>query len=752
MRKRKYEIRVSLHKSIIRIIVLLLCFIVIGVLSIQLIRHLFYEDIKRESSSIIDNYADKLSNSSRAVKTINDLMDNRLELAAELIANSSNDMSVSELNNLTIEYNLWELNIYDQDMTIIKSNKYKQIGWEIPECHPAYEFFTNANGEKTFIEDIRKDYLSDRYVKYIYRVNEEGYIVQMGFPADEYYNLIERFQTDRILEELNQFSNVVGAFFIDNDLKVVQQKSSINNYEFQLDYDKKVAIQYDDEYFGQEHGHEEIFELMKPVYRDDNKLGTLAISYSIGELVKKTQWVYFLDVAALSILFIMIARVMYNIYTKNEKLKQLVYYDGITGLPNLEYLSEYYQGLIADRREEEKNKNKALILIDVINYNLISLIHGYEEGNDLLKQAAKQVNTLLADNEKLFKIAESKFVIFVGQYNDKRYLRGIAEKITLLFDVETKDSSIDGHVTVQIGINEIKNNQEDILDILKNAQIAAQEDYTNNDCRCSFFNASMGHKIERKNNIENEIDSFIKGENNNIYLDYQPQLDLKTNRICGFEALARMKSEELGQVSPIEFIPIAEESNLIIDLGLILLKKTCIFLNKLNKQGFNDIIIAVNVSVKQILRHDFANNVMKIIEETNIKASNLELEITESEVVDKFDIVNMNLAKLKNIGISIALDDFGTGYSSLARLRLLSIDRLKIDKTFIDRISKSEFENVIVGDIISLSHKLGLKTVAEGVEEEGQKSYLINNKCDIMQGYLFSKPVSQKEALQMLKE
>ena len=752
MRKRKYEIGVSLHKSIIRIIVLLLCFIVIGVLSIQLIRHLFYEDIKRESSSIIDNYADKLSNSSRAVKTINDLMDNRLELAAELIANSSNDLSHVELNKLVEEYNLWELNIYDQNMTIIKSNRYKQIGWEIPEGHPAYDFFINYNGEKTFIENIRKDYLSDRYVKYIYRVNEEGYIVQMGFSADEYYKLIEHFQIERILKELNQFSNIVGALFIDNNLNVVHQESSINNYEFNLDYNRRLAIQYDEEYFDQAHGHEELYDLMKPVYRDDNKLGTLALSYSIGDLAKKIRWIYFLDVTALVFLFILTAKLMYSIYIKNEKLEQLVYYDGTTGLPNLDYLEEYYRGSIYERKEGENNEDQAVILIDIINYNLISLIHGYEEGKDLLKQATKQVNTLLADNEILFKVGESKFVIFVDQYKDKEHLRGIAEEITFLFDATTKDSSIDSHVSVQIGINEIEDNQEDILNILKNAQIAAQEGNTNNDCSCSFFNARMGHEIQRKKKIENEIESFIKEENNNIYLVYQPQLDLQSNRISGLEALARMKSEELGQISPVEFISIAEESNLIIGLGLILLKEACIFLNKLNKQGFKDIIVAVNVSVKQILRHDFADNVMKIIEETNIKASNLEIEITESEVADKFDIVNMNLAKLKSIGISIALDDFGTGYSSLERLRMLSIDRLKIDKTFIDRISETELEKVIVGDIISLSHKLGLKTVAEGVEEEEQKRYLINNKCDIMQGYLFSKPVSQEEVLKMLKE
>ena len=752
MRKRKYELGVSLHKSIIRIIVLLLCFIVIGVLSIQLIRHLFYEDIKRESSSIIDNYADKLSNSSRAVKTINDLMDNRLELAAELIANSSNDLSHVELNKLVEEYNLWELNIYDQNMTIIKSNRYKQIGWEIPEGHPAYDFFINYNGEKTFIENIRKDYLSDRYVKYIYRVNEEGYIVQMGFSADEYYKLIEHFQIERILKELNQFSNIVGALFIDNNLNVVHQESSINNYEFNLDYNRRLAIQYDEEYFDQAHGHEELYDLMKPVYRDDNKLGTLALSYSIGDLAKKIRWIYFLDVTALVFLFILTAKLMYSIYIKNEKLEQLVYYDGTTGLPNLDYLEEYYRGSIYERKEGENNEDQAVILIDIINYNLISLIHGYEEGKDLLKQATKQVNTLLADNEILFKVGESKFVIFVDQYKDKEHLRGIAEEITFLFDATTKDSSIDSHVSVQIGINEIEDNQEDILNILKNAQIAAQEGNTNNDCSCSFFNARMGHEIQRKKKIENEIESFIKEENNNIYLVYQPQLDLQSNRISGLEALARMKSEELGQISPVEFISIAEESNLIIGLGLILLKEACIFLNKLNKQGFKDIIVAVNVSVKQILRHDFADNVMKIIEETNIKASNLEIEITESEVADKFDIVNMNLAKLKSIGISIALDDFGTGYSSLERLRMLSIDRLKIDKTFIDRISETELEKVIVGDIISLSHKLGLKTVAEGVEEEEQKRYLINNKCDIMQGYLFSKPVSQEEVLKMLKE
>ena len=724
----------------------------VGVLSIQIIRHFFYEGIKSDSKSIISNYANELSNSNRALETINNLMGNRLELAAELIANSSNDLSHVELNKLVEEYNLWELNIYDQNMTIIKSNRYKQIGWEIPEGHPAYDFFINYNGEKTFIENIRKDYLSDRYVKYIYRVNEEGYIVQMGFSADEYYKLIEHFQIERILKELNQFSNIVGALFIDNNLNVVHQESSINNYEFNLDYNRRLAIQYDEEYFDQAHGHEELYDLMKPVYRDDNKLGTLALSYSIGDLAKKIRWIYFLDVTALVFLFILTAKLMYSIYIKNEKLEQLVYYDGTTGLPNLDYLEEYYRGSIYERKEGENNEDQAVILIDIINYNLISLIHGYEEGKDLLKQATKQVNTLLADNEILFKVGESKFVIFVDQYKDKEHLRGIAEEITFLFDATTKDSSIDSHVSVQIGINEIEDNQEDILNILKNAQIAAQEGNTNNDCSCSFFNARMGHEIQRKKKIENEIESFIKEENNNIYLVYQPQLDLQSNRISGLEALARMKSEELGQISPVEFISIAEESNLIIGLGLILLKEACIFLNKLNKQGFKDIIVAVNVSVKQILRHDFADNVMKIIEETNIKASNLEIEITESEVADKFDIVNMNLAKLKSIGISIALDDFGTGYSSLERLRMLSIDRLKIDKTFIDRISETELEKVIVGDIISLSHKLGLKTVAEGVEEEEQKRYLINNKCDIMQGYLFSKPVSQEEVLKMLKE
>ena len=172
-------------------------------------------------------------------------------------------------------------------------------------------------------------------------------------------------------------------------------------------------------------------------------------------------------------------------------------------------------------------------------------------------------------------------------------------------------------MATKIGINEIVDPSKDILDIVRNAQIAANRNITN-DCDCEFYNNLMAKELTRRNCIANEIERFIKGDSDSIYLDYQPQFNLKTNKISGFEGLARMKTESLGQVSPLEFIYIAEKSNLIIELGLVLLKKACDFLGKLNKHGFVDISVAVNVSSIQILRDDFSDNIMKIIKESGI--------------------------------------------------------------------------------------------------------------------------------------
>lgn len=753
MGKKNYTIVDSINKSFIRaILVIIILFIVVAFFSMNIIDYLFYDDIKKSSIDIADKYANELSISKVALDVIDDLIDKRFELTVELVNNYSQEPTTDLLIDIANKYEIREINIFNQDGEIYSSNMSRLIGWQMEPDHPAYDFFKKSKPEETFVEDIRKDLESDIQTKYVYYKDKDGDLIQIGIAAEEYYNLIKHFQVQQTLVELNEFSQVMGAQYIDNSLNIVVQESQYENYKFKLDGPKIYAISQSEQYYSRtECCGEDIYEVLTPVFDDNGRVGTLAISYIISDVLEVLRWIYIAGMSILIIIFLLVARGIYKIRQKNKKLIDLAYYDQLTGLPNLDYLMEFSKDRICDKSGQEILKNKAIILIDIVNVNLILLTHGYDQAENILKEIASQLCNLLTDNEKLFRIAESQFLIYVEHYRDKEYLIDISNKITSYFKSYIKDSNITNHVTAKIGINDIGDCSEGVLNIIKNAQIAANTSNANNR-EYEFFDNILEQDITRKNYIENEIKRFIKEENTNIYLDYQPQLDLRANKISGLEGLARMKTDKYGQVSPLEFIAIAEESNLIIDLGLILFRKACGFLSELSQEGFSNLTVAVNVSTIQVLRDDFYDNIIKILKETNINTNNLEIEITESEFLDNFDIVNTNLSKLINMGISVAIDDFGTGYSSLERLKRLNVHRLKIDKTFIDKITTTSPEKLITGDIISLAHKIGLETVAEGVELQEQKDYLVDNGCDIMQGYLFSKPVSREKALEMLRD
>lgn len=235
-------------------------------------------------------------------------------------------------------------------------------------------------------------------------------------------------------------------------------------------------------------------------------------------------------------------------------------------------------------------------------------------------------------------------------------------------------------------------------------------------------------------------------------MQFQPILDLKSNKICGFEALARLNSCELGLVPPLEFIPIAEKTKLIIPIGEKIIHQALRFLNKLKENGHGTINVSINVSAIQLLRVDFNKNLLEMIYEMRVNPENIGLEITESVFALNYQEINRVLGELIDSGIHIAIDDFGTGYSSLARERELNVNCLKIDKYFIDKLLTLKPEEVITGDIISMAHKLGHCAVAEGVEHEEQRQYLLNNGCDKIQGYLVGKPLDEDAALELLKE
>jgi len=305
-----------------------------------------------------------------------------------------------------------------------------------------------------------------------------------------------------------------------------------------------------------------------------------------------------------------------------------------------------------------------------------------------------------------------------------------------------------------IGIVEIdetnKFNVEQLLRNLLNASERAIQMYKSSIIYC-FFDSEMEAQLLREEYIKHELMHAISDrKDGGLFLQFQPIYNLKNRSICGFEALARLKSKRLGLVSPAEFIPIAEKTRLIIPIGHKIFVQAFKFLKKLIRCGYKDMTISINVSVMQLLNENFSRDLLGIISDMNINPGNIMIELTESLFVENYQEANRILGELKNAGIRVAIDDFGTGYSSLARERELNISCLKIDKSFVDKLLILKDES-ITGDIISMAHKLGHSVVAEGVEHEEQKIYLEKYNCDNIQGFLISRPLNEDVAIELLK-
>jgi diguanylate cyclase (GGDEF)-like protein len=432
---------------------------------------------------------------------------------------------------------------------------------------------------------------------------------------------------------------------------------------------------------------------------------------------------------------------------RNRHLMMLAYYDHLTGLFNSYYLKVM---LTKDLKLYRWNR-KALMLIGISNLKSINLLYGYDSGDDALRQLARRLQLIAGQDAMLFRFTEDRFVLYTRNCHRENHVRMLVEAVEEAFREPMEFKGQKKELVPKIGIVEVYGDYENADRLLKDATISLDNVDLNTGKSHMYFSSAMAEKLHREDIIEKEISMCLEMGTDAIYLNFQPQLHLGTGKVVGFEALARMRSEELGNVSPVEFIDVAERKQLIIPLGNLVLKKACGFLSVLEKYGMSDLRVAVNVSGIQLIHEDFGSSVMEAVVDSGIRSENLELEITESVLLDNFTAVNKSLRDFQENGIRIALDDFGTGYSSFLRLNELNVNYLKLDRYFVGMVATSDRNNYITSDIISMAHKFDLEVIAEGVETVLQRDFLIENGCDIMQGYLFSKPLCEEDALLLVQ-
>ncbi|MED4071602.1 sensor domain-containing protein [Priestia endophytica] len=424
-----------------------------------------------------------------------------------------------------------------------------------------------------------------------------------------------------------------------------------------------------------------------------------------------------------------------------EEIYHLAYYDLLTGILNRNGLYKSLEKLLKNADEEV-----AFLFLDLDRFKSVNDTFGHKTGDELLRAVAERMSKLVERDHIISRYAGDEFIIVLRKSSQEEAVE-IAQKIINSFSVPFILSDEEIYTTFSIGISLYPSDgvsKETVIKNADNAMYLAKKKGKNN---YQLFTNKLKEQNKRKSMLEKDLRKAIKCEE--LHLNYQPQFDLETKKIVGLEALLRWNHPTYGPISPGEFIPLAEETNLILPLGKWVLEQACQQNKKWQDEGYEPFRIAVNVSVKHLQQFDFVSSVSQILQKTGLNPKYLELEITES-ILQDLACLKHSIKKLRALGVSIAIDDFGTGYSSLSVLYQLPINSLKIDQSFVRNLNSTNRTSAIIKTIIDMGRNLDFYVVAEGIEYEDQSSFLCKNHCHIGQGYYFSHPLSSQEVQKML--
>lgn len=429
-----------------------------------------------------------------------------------------------------------------------------------------------------------------------------------------------------------------------------------------------------------------------------------------------------------------------QIKNTEQKLDFLIHRDPLTELANRTLFHEFLTQAI--QQGERSHSQFALLFIDLDNFKMINESLGSRMGDQLLIAVANRFRNMLPGVGSIARVSGDKFNIILETSHFSIGPDLIAQQI---LDAFNEPFNIEGHVVysgASIGIALYPEDGSDAETLLLHADAALHQAKSQGRGILRFFSPQMTSLAKARLDLGLELRRAIQG--NELCLYYQPQIDVINGQIIGFEALVRWQHPTRGIISPAEFIPLAEESGLVVPLGEWVLRAACRQFKTWSQTqpSLGNIVVAVNVSAVQLTRDNFTDTVKSILDETGIRPENLEIEITESVVMSNLDSAIATIGGLKNLGVSLSIDDFGTGYSSLAYLQQLAVHKLKIDISFVRKILENSGDASIVQAVIALGHSLGLQIIAEGVEELAQAQYLRFLQCDVIQGYLVSKPMS----------
>jgi diguanylate cyclase (GGDEF)-like protein len=439
-------------------------------------------------------------------------------------------------------------------------------------------------------------------------------------------------------------------------------------------------------------------------------------------------------------------------FVENEltlpQLTRLAHYDNLTSLPNRVFFNEMLSKLL--HHAQRHNKIMAILFIDLDRFRVVNEKVGREMGDQVLKQITFRFTEVIRNDDLLARIEGDEFIILLNDINHPKIASSVAEKILQDCSKKIVINEIEFSITASIGICIFPDDGTSLEDLQKHADLALYKAKHIGGGVYEYFSKEMTLDANKHIKLKSALNNAIL--NKEFLLYYQPKLNLENGSITGVEALIRWANPEIGIIGPVDFIKFAEDNNMIMPISEWVLREACIAVKSWHDQGYPPISVAVNLSSKQFSHHDLPQVIENVLINTGLDAKFLELEITETTMMeDVSDAIN-KLREIKKTGVKICIDDFGTGYTSIGYLKQFPIDILKIDKEFISGIPSDQNDKAITSAIIALGHNLGMDVVAEGVETVEQLQFLTEHKCDLIQGYYFSRPLPEQKMLLLLSK
>jgi diguanylate cyclase (GGDEF)-like protein/PAS domain S-box-containing protein len=431
-----------------------------------------------------------------------------------------------------------------------------------------------------------------------------------------------------------------------------------------------------------------------------------------------------------------------------DRIHFMANHDALTGLPNRTLLSDRLsQALLYAQRYE---RWVTVLFVDLDNFKFINDSLGHNAGDELLKTIARRMVDCVRATDTVVRLGGDEFVVVLSdQPKNADTTSEIVQKIQAAIGEPIRLEGHDLRVTSSVGIANYPDDGVDVDTLLANADAAMYRAKEVGRDNIQFYTPEMNTKVHGKFLLQEDLRSALA--RSEFVLHYQPQVDLRTGRVFAVEALVRWNHPKQGLISPIKFIPLAEETGLILPIGDWVLREACRQNKAWQIAGLPPLAVSVNVSARQFRERDLASRVVRALKDSGLEAKYLELELTESLIMQDLELAVATMKDLQGLGVQLSIDDFGTGYSSLSALKTFPVARLKIDKSFVDGILADENDMAVASAVISLGQKLNLRVIAEGVETEAQAAFLRDINCDEMQGYLFSRPLPAQEIEVLLK-